>query len=63
MENSVEGSVNATLDALAFETDDVTIVGEVVRDLFLGRPPPVDVRPLAVDRFYQGRDRYEHNIV
>jgi sarcosine oxidase subunit beta len=38
-------------------------VGEVVRDLFLGRPPPVDVTPLAVDRFHQGRDRYEHNIV
>jgi prephenate dehydratase len=29
-ENSLEGSVNATLDALAFETDDVVIVGEVV---------------------------------
>lgn len=30
IENSVEGSVNATLDALAFATDDVVIVGEVV---------------------------------
>jgi prephenate dehydratase len=30
IENSLEGSVNATLDALAMETDDVTIVGEVV---------------------------------
>jgi prephenate dehydratase len=29
-ENSLEGSVNATLDALAFETDDVVIVGESV---------------------------------
>jgi sarcosine oxidase, subunit beta len=38
-------------------------VGEVARDLFLGRPPPVDVAPLAVDRFDEGRDRYEHNIV
>jgi sarcosine oxidase subunit beta len=38
-------------------------VGEVVRDLFLGRPPPVDVAPLAVDRFHKGRDRYERNIV
>jgi sarcosine oxidase, subunit beta len=38
-------------------------VGEVVRDLFLGRTPPVDVTPLAVDRFHQGRDRYERNIV
>jgi sarcosine oxidase subunit beta len=38
-------------------------VGEAVRDLFLGRPPPVDVTPLTVDRFGEGRDRYEHNIV
>jgi sarcosine oxidase subunit beta len=38
-------------------------VGEVVRDLFLGRPPAVDVTPLTVDRFRKGRDRYEHNIV
>jgi prephenate dehydratase len=30
MENSLEGSVNATLDALAMETEDVSIVGEVV---------------------------------
>jgi prephenate dehydratase len=30
IENSVEGSVNATLDALVFETDDVRIIGEVV---------------------------------
>lgn len=30
IENSVEGSVNATLDALVFETDKVRIVGEVV---------------------------------
>jgi prephenate dehydratase len=30
MENSLEGSVNATLDALAMETEDVAIVGEVV---------------------------------
>jgi sarcosine oxidase subunit beta len=38
-------------------------VGEVVRDLFLGRPPPIDVTPLTVDRFHLGRDRYERNIV
>jgi sarcosine oxidase, subunit beta len=38
-------------------------VGEVVRDLFLGRRPPVDVSPLAVDRFHRGRDRHERNIV
>lgn len=30
IENSLEGSVNATLDALAMETEDVEIVGEVV---------------------------------
>jgi prephenate dehydratase len=30
IENSLEGSVNATLDALVFETDRVSIVGEVV---------------------------------
>jgi prephenate dehydratase len=30
IENSLEGSVSATLDALVFETDDVRIAGEVV---------------------------------
>jgi len=38
-------------------------VGEVVRDLFLDRPPPIDVTPLTVDRFNLGKDRYERNIV
>ncbi len=33
IENSLEGSVNATLDALAMETDDVSIVGEVVHSI------------------------------
>jgi prephenate dehydratase len=33
IENSLEGSVNATLDALALETEDVTIVGEVVHPI------------------------------
>jgi prephenate dehydratase len=33
IENSLEGSVNATLDALAFETDRVAIVGEVVHPI------------------------------
>jgi prephenate dehydratase len=33
IENSLEGSVNATLDALAMETDDVTIVGELVHPI------------------------------
>ncbi len=33
IENSLEGSVNATLDALAFETEDVEIVGELVHPI------------------------------
>ncbi len=33
LENSLEGSVNATLDALAFETEDVAIVGELVHPI------------------------------
>ena len=38
-------------------------VGEVVRDLFLGRSPQVDVAPLAVDRFQRAKDRPEVNVV
>jgi prephenate dehydratase len=33
IENSLEGSVNATLDALVFETDEVRIVGEAVHPI------------------------------
>jgi prephenate dehydratase len=33
IENSLEGSVNATLDALAIETEDVAIVGEVIHPI------------------------------
>jgi prephenate dehydratase len=33
IENSLEGSVNATLDALAMETEDVGIVGEIVHPI------------------------------
>jgi prephenate dehydratase len=33
IENSLEGSVNATLDTLAFETEDVQIVGEVIHPI------------------------------
>ncbi|MGI8505370.1 MAG: prephenate dehydratase [Solirubrobacteraceae bacterium] len=33
IENSLEGSVNATLDALAMETEDVEILGEVVHPI------------------------------
>ena len=42
IENSLEGSVNATLDALAIETEDVRIVGEVVhpiRQCLIARTP------------------------
>jgi prephenate dehydratase len=42
IENSLEGSVNATLDALAMETDDVAIVGEIVhpiRHCLIARAP------------------------
>ncbi len=38
-------------------------VGEIVRDLYLGREPFVDVSPLSADRF-EGRDmRPERNVV
>ena len=33
IENSLEGSVNATLDALAMETEDVAIMGEVIHPI------------------------------
>lgn len=33
IENAIEGSVNATLDALSVETEDVAIVGEVVHPI------------------------------
>ena len=38
-------------------------VGEVIRDLYLGREPGIDVRPLSADRFTAGSMRAEHNIV
>lgn len=38
-------------------------VGEVVRDLYLGREPFLDVTPFSVDRFSAGTARPEHNIV
>lgn len=38
-------------------------VGEVVRDLYLGREPFVDVTPFSADRFAAGTARPEHNIV
>ena len=38
-------------------------VGEVVRDLVLGRTPPVDVTALSVDRFAAQGLRPEANVV
>ena len=38
-------------------------VGEIVRDLYLGRPPFVDVGPLSADRFAAHRARPEHNVI
>jgi sarcosine oxidase subunit beta len=38
-------------------------VGEIVRDLVLERPPPVDVGPLGVERFDAAALRPEYNIV
>ena len=46
IENSLEGSVNATVDALALETDDVVIVGEVVHPV---RHSLVARGPLALE--------------
>jgi prephenate dehydratase len=49
IENSLEGSVNATLDALAMETEDVTILGEVVRPIehCLIARRPIDLADIA----------------
>jgi sarcosine oxidase, subunit beta len=38
-------------------------VGEVMRDLYLGRPPGIDVGALSADRFAASLARPEHNIV
>ncbi|HXG76809.1 MAG TPA: FAD-binding oxidoreductase [Gaiellaceae bacterium] len=38
-------------------------VGEVVRDLVLGREPFVDVAPLAAERFARGEARPERNVI
>lgn len=46
MENSIEGGVSATLDALAGEARDVRIVGEIVRPI---RHCLVAARPVAFD--------------
>ena len=38
-------------------------VGEVIRDLYLGRDPIIDVTPLSAERFEVGAARVERNIV
>jgi sarcosine oxidase subunit beta len=38
-------------------------VGEIVRDLVLGRTPFVDVAPLSVERFAHAAPRPEHNVI
>lgn len=38
-------------------------VGEVMRDLVLGRTPPVDISAFAAERFERGEARVEKNIV
>jgi len=38
-------------------------VGEIVRDLVLGREPFVDVTPLSTQRFARGAARPEHNVI
>jgi prephenate dehydratase len=50
IENSLEGSVNATLDALVFETDEVTIVGETVHPI---QHCLIARRPLALEQIQQ----------
>jgi prephenate dehydratase len=49
IENSLEGSVNATLDALAFETDDVQITGELIHAIHhcLIAREPVELERIA----------------
>jgi len=38
-------------------------VGEIVRDLVLGREPFIDVGPLSVERFAEAAPRPEHNVI
>lgn len=38
-------------------------IGEILRDLVLGRAPAIDVRPLDVRRFADATTRPEHNLV
>ncbi|GIU95344.1 MAG: FAD-dependent oxidoreductase [Gaiellaceae bacterium] len=38
-------------------------VGEIIRDLVLGREPFLDVSPLSVERFAMATQRPEHNVI
>ena len=38
-------------------------IGEIVRDLVLGREPFVDVAPLSAERFARSAPRPEHNVI
>ena len=38
-------------------------VGEIIRDLVLGREPFIDVSPLAAERFARQTPRPEHNVI
>jgi sarcosine oxidase subunit beta len=38
-------------------------VGEIIRDLYLGRAPFVDISPLDADRFRTSSFRAEQNVV
>lgn len=38
-------------------------VGEIARDLVLGRAPFVDIAPLSVERFSRAAPRPEHNVI
>jgi len=38
-------------------------VGEIVRDLVLGRTPFIDIGPLSVERFARSTPRPEHNVI
>jgi sarcosine oxidase subunit beta len=38
-------------------------IGEVIRDLYLGREPAIDVTSLSADRFVTGNTLYELGIV
>jgi glycine/D-amino acid oxidase-like deaminating enzyme len=38
-------------------------VGRLVAELVTGRSPSVDLSPLALERFREGRAQREHNVI